>query len=101
MQARHSEVCVEPHLNTARLDDHLRQHARWIRHAGHHEPDPEEGSGGGGNEHAATHSSGLRNVALKAPAPMNTSTAASERGERLASPQTPWPLVQPLPMRVP
>ena len=35
------------------------------------------------------------------PAPMKASTAASERFESRASPQMPWPLVQPLPRRVP
>ena len=32
---------------------------------------------------------------------MNVRVAASERGDNLASPQTPWPLVQPLARRVP
>ena len=35
------------------------------------------------------------------PLAMNTSTATSERAERRPNPHTPWPLVQPPPMRVP
>jgi hypothetical protein len=37
----------------------------------------------------------------KAPAPMKASTLTSERSEKRLSPHTPWPLVQPLPMRTP
>ena len=36
-----------------------------------------------------------------APAAMNVRVAASERGERRARPQMPWPEVQPFPMRLP
>ena len=35
------------------------------------------------------------------PAAMNVRVATSERGDRRARPQTPWPLVQPLARRVP
>src|SRR6185295_1543016 len=35
------------------------------------------------------------------PVAMNTITATSERSEKRPSPHTPWPLVQPPPMRVP
>ena len=35
------------------------------------------------------------------PAPMKVAVAASERGDNRATPQTPWPLVQPAPMPVP
>ena len=35
------------------------------------------------------------------PVDMNTTTANRERLEKRANPQMPWPLVQPLPMRVP
>src|SRR6185295_16564093 len=75
-----------------------------VRHAGEPQAGAEEqarAERGEHQDHDATPSRWRVTTATATPVAMKSATATSERSESRPRPHTPWPLVQPPPMRVP
>src|SRR5690606_18827124 len=80
------------------------EHLGGARHAGDGEAEAAEqpgAEGGGIGPHAEPPQRWRTTQPVAKPAIMNATVATTERSDRRLIPQTPWPLVQPLPSCVP
>jgi hypothetical protein len=79
------------------------QYLGGVAHPGQDQARAEQQAGdeGGNHGHGIILKCDASRKRWRRPASMKHSVATSERGDSLAMPQTPWPLVQPEPKRVP